>query len=239
YKYNEEIEIEKRIQTIVEWLKLPEEKRPHLITFYLPEVDHAGHTYGSDSREVEEAVLFVDEVINQLYEAVTPLNLPVNFIFVSDHGMTTVDTLNTLAIPEPLGNTDKCTLVKSDVMLQAYCDSEEDIEKIYKELKEQEDRFKVYLKKDLPAHLHYGPQDDVFNRIGDIVVLAEWPNIFHYGSRKASPGHHGYDPAVVKEMEAVFFAWGPNFKKGLAIPSIPVVDVYDIVSKILDRKSVV
>src|SRR5690606_7276116 len=48
YAYNEKIPIAKRIQTVVNWLSLPSEKRPHLINFYFPEVDHAGHLYGPD-----------------------------------------------------------------------------------------------------------------------------------------------------------------------------------------------
>jgi hypothetical protein len=35
FSYNEAIPIERRIQIVVDWLKLPEEKRPHLITFYI------------------------------------------------------------------------------------------------------------------------------------------------------------------------------------------------------------
>lgn len=38
YKYNETTAINDRIKTVVDWLKLPTEKRPHIITFYMPEV---------------------------------------------------------------------------------------------------------------------------------------------------------------------------------------------------------
>jgi hypothetical protein len=33
-----------RIETVIEWLKLPEKERPHLITLYFNEPDHTGHT---------------------------------------------------------------------------------------------------------------------------------------------------------------------------------------------------
>ncbi|MEG0696478.1 MAG: ectonucleotide pyrophosphatase/phosphodiesterase, partial [Algoriella sp.] len=38
YKYSEKSPIDYRIQEVVNWLQLPAEKRPHLITFYFPEV---------------------------------------------------------------------------------------------------------------------------------------------------------------------------------------------------------
>ena len=40
---------EKRIDQVIAWLKLPAEQRPHFITLYYSNVDHAGHEYGPDS----------------------------------------------------------------------------------------------------------------------------------------------------------------------------------------------
>jgi len=36
YIYGEAIPIEKRIEAVKNWLQLPDQKRPHLITFYFP-----------------------------------------------------------------------------------------------------------------------------------------------------------------------------------------------------------
>gem|GEM_PF-1547816 len=44
-------------------------------------------------------------MINQLTEAVQSTGLPVNFILVSDHGMTAVDTLHPIAMPAFKKNT--------------------------------------------------------------------------------------------------------------------------------------
>jgi len=48
YIYNEKIDIATRIKAMKEWLSLPEDKRPHFITFYFSDVDHDAHTYGPD-----------------------------------------------------------------------------------------------------------------------------------------------------------------------------------------------
>jgi predicted AlkP superfamily pyrophosphatase or phosphodiesterase len=55
-----------RINDTRNWLLLPEEKRPHLITFYIPDVDHQEHMYGVDSKQTEEAVQYVDHSIASL-----------------------------------------------------------------------------------------------------------------------------------------------------------------------------
>lgn len=77
YKYSESTPIDDRIKEVEEWLRLPEELRPHLITFYMPEVDHAGHSYGPDAKETKEAVKFVDDSLRKLNEIVNKLELPV------------------------------------------------------------------------------------------------------------------------------------------------------------------
>ena len=41
YNYTEKIDIDQRVQVVVNWLSLPADRRPHLITFYMPETDHA------------------------------------------------------------------------------------------------------------------------------------------------------------------------------------------------------
>ncbi|HMF75386.1 MAG TPA: ectonucleotide pyrophosphatase/phosphodiesterase, partial [Bryobacteraceae bacterium] len=44
--YNESLRGEKRVDQVLEWLRLPPEQRPHFITLYFSEVDHAGHLFG-------------------------------------------------------------------------------------------------------------------------------------------------------------------------------------------------
>jgi predicted AlkP superfamily pyrophosphatase or phosphodiesterase len=49
YHYNEAIPVDDRIEIIKSWLALPEDRRPHFITVYFPQVDHAEHSYGPDA----------------------------------------------------------------------------------------------------------------------------------------------------------------------------------------------
>ena len=48
-KYDETVPDDERVEQVVDWLKLPAEKRPHFITLYFSDVDSAGHSFGPDA----------------------------------------------------------------------------------------------------------------------------------------------------------------------------------------------
>lgn len=83
----------------------------------------------------------------------------------------------------------------------------------------------------MPEKFHYGAKDDKMDRIGDILLVPEWPKVF--SKNKPGIGYHGFDPSVVKDMHATFFAWGPVFKSNMKIPSFENVNVYPLVTEIL------
>lgn len=229
YRYNEQIGLENRIKTVVNWLSLPAETRPHLITFYFPEVDHAGHDFGPNTVEVRNAVQWVDAAILKLTQAVDALKLNVNYILVSDHGMTQVDTKH----PVPFAvDTTKFFVGFSQEIINVYAKDPKFIERYYQQLCSGQKDFKAYLKKDVPPQWHYGTADDVFNRIGDIVLVPNWPQVFSMGGRTPKPGAHGFDPAYLHDMRAIFYAWGPAFKKQ-KLDVVRNVDVYPVVARIL------
>ncbi len=66
--FDEKLDDEKRVDQVVAWLKLPPELRPHFITLYYSNVDHAGHNYGPDSDEVRAAVHHVDAMVGRSTE---------------------------------------------------------------------------------------------------------------------------------------------------------------------------
>jgi predicted AlkP superfamily pyrophosphatase or phosphodiesterase len=232
YAYNEAIPIERRIQIVVDWLNLPAEKRPHLITFYFPEVDHDGHSYGPDSPKTAETVRWLDSSIKKLTDAVKTTGLPVNYILVSDHGMTNIDVENTLSMPSAV-DTSKFIIPRGSELVVLYAKDKKDILPTYQELKKHENGFKVYFKSEMSKQLHYGDEDDKMNRMGDILLIPDWPKVFHFSSRKPNPGAHGYDPYKLKDMHASFFAWGPIFKNGITVSAFENVNVFPVITKIL------
>ena len=238
YNYHEKFTADEKINIVLNWLKLPEEKRPHFITFYFPEVDKNGHLYGSESLEVQNAVQSVDDAIGKLIEKVNELQLPnVNFIFVSDHGMIDVDIEDTLEIPALLQDKNRFIINNSQTLLRIALKNESEVNQVYRELKKNKTKdYKVYLTEKFPKRLHYRTADDRFNRIGQILLVPHAPKIFLEPNARKTPGKHGYNPFKVPEMKASFAASGPAFKEGKKIGKFRNVNLYPMVAEILGLK---
>lgn len=231
YIYNEKISIDSRIEKVKQWLSLPEDKRPHFISFYFPDVDHAAHMYGPDSKETAEAVRFVDESIGRLNAVAEASGLPVNFVFVADHGMTEVDHQHTLPYPASI-DTAKFLINNGNAVVQLYAKNRLAIPAMYQQLKKEATDYDVFLKTEMPEKFHYQSKDDRFNRIGDIILLAKLPKTFSRQGKPTSPGKHGYDPTL-PDMYASFQAWGPAIKKGLKIDGFENIHIYPLIATIL------
>ena len=226
-KFDDHYPDEKRIDQVVTWLRLPAAQRPHFITLYYSTVDHAGHQYGPDSPETATAVQHVDQLVGVLWADLARLQLPIDLIVVSDHGMEREQgpwiDLSSYAGLESF------TTVGSLL----YPNSEAAAEKAYQELKIKSDAFTVYRRKRVPAALHY----DSNAREGDPVVVANGPYAIRAqvpaDDRPPETGVHGYDPRAMKSMRALFLAVGPDIRPGSKLEPFENVNVYPLVAKIL------
>ncbi|WP_027381382.1 alkaline phosphatase family protein [Chryseobacterium daeguense] len=238
YPYHEKFSPSEKVDKVINWLKLPMEKRPHFISLYFPEVDGSGHHFGPDTKETEEAVRLVDNAIGELVQKVNGLGLKnVNFIFVSDHGMIKVDGGNPLEIPALLFDKNRFDFYNSQTLLRIYVKNPNEVKTVYKKLKANKtDDYEVYLDKKLPKYLHFGTKDDRYNRIGQILLIPNAPKIFLEKGKKTAVGKHGYNPKIVPEMKASFLAWGPEFKNNLVIDEFENINVYPLVAEILGLK---
>jgi hypothetical protein len=237
-KYDSKYPNPKRVEQVLEWLQLPAEKRPHFITLYFSDVDSAGHAHGPDSPEVASAVREVDNEIGSLVAGVAKSNLRVDIVVVADHGMAKVDG--------DWINLDKyfdTRLLEKGVESFMYPRSEEAAAKIYEALNGKSDKFKVYRNGAVPAGLHF----DGNAREGDPVVVASGPYLIRVNAPPAGPaaagdamhpagppaGMHGYDPAHMPEMKAIFFAAGPDIRRGAKVEPFENVNLYPFVARIL------
>lgn len=234
YNYNEVFDLDHRINVVRNWLTLPEKKRPHLITFYMPEVDHKLHRYGTESDSVKLAIKYVDFAVKRLNEMTDSLGLPVNYVVVSDHGMIDVDTVNPIRRPASL-DTSKFRIAFSASVINLYAKDKKDVKETYKKLKKEAEGYSVYLKTNSPRRWHYRADDDRHKRLGDILLVADPGKAFNFSRRWMSAGEHGIDNDVA-EMQASFYAWGPAFKSGFKIPSFSNVHVYPLIAHILGLK---
>ncbi len=235
YHYHEKFTPDDKVQKVIHWLKLPENIRPHFITLYFPEVDAAGHHFGPDSEETAQAVQKVDAAIGKLNEEVNRLGLKnVNFVFVSDHGMIKVDKDQPLEIPEILMDKNRFDYFNAQTLLRVVVKNPSETIEVYRNLKKNAtDDYKVVLAKRFPGRLHYGVKDDIYKRIGQIILIPKAPKIFLEKGKKTSVGKHGYNPRTTPEMKAVFYAWGPEFKNHLKIAEFQNVNIYPLIAEIL------
>ena len=233
FYFNDKLPIDTRLLTVKNWLSLPEDRRPHLILFYLSQVDHAEHTYGPASKEAEAAVHQVDNIVWRMTMMVDSLHLPVNYVFVSDHGMAAIDTLQGgLSLPSSI-DTSKFTISGSETLQHLFAHDKKDIPAQYAALKkEHAPGWNIYLPDETPAYWHYTSKDDRYGRMGDILLAAQYPHMLYLKDHRLIPGEHGFDNHI-SDMGATFYAWGPAFKKGWKMPPFENVNVYPLMAHIL------
>ncbi len=239
FQYQHKLENSYRADQVVKWLERPIETRPHVILLYLATVDDASHSFGPDTPQTEKAVQQVDQLIGQLFKRVNKLNLPVNWLIVSDHGMQTVDHENHVDY-EKMADLSGLNVSFSNTMVMIYQPFDQLAEVIYKDYREALERpeyngkFNVYLKDDLPEHLNFGKAKGV----GDIILYTNPPYIFTSSKKPATKkGDHGYDPSNTPNMGGLFIANGPAFKKGEVIPPFENIHIFPLMTEILGLPS--
>jgi len=228
-KFDDKVDETARIAQVIAWLKEPESSRPHLITLYYSDVDHAGHEFGPDAAETKAAVGKVDGLVGKLHTALKATKLPVDLVVVSDHGMVKIEgkwiTLDAFA--------DLADFETAGALL--YGKSEEDSSRVYNKLKHVSEKFEVYRRKDVPAGLHYNENA----REGDPVIVATGPYAIRaHGPAEGKPdsvpvGQHGFDPHKMPEMKASFFAMGPDIVVGRTVAPFENVNLYPWIAHML------
>jgi alkaline phosphatase D len=93
----------------------------------------------------------------------------------------------------------------------------------------------VYRRANVPAELHFNSNP----REGDPIIVARGP----YAIRAQAPtdledkaptvGNHGFDPYMMPNMKAVFYAEGPDIRPGVKLKPFENVNVFPLIVKIL------
>lgn len=239
YQYDGSVPFESRIDKVLEWLALPEIDRPRFITLYFSSPDHEAHEFGPVSPETRNAVHRADSLLGKLMNGLEKIELPVNVILVSDHGMREMEMKwETFIFLDEVIDTHskKIEVVSSGTQTHIYTTHELQADSLYAAIKEREKNFKVLKKPDYKASWHYDHP-----RTGDLMLIAEPGYYFRdRGNDRFEQegdikkfGVHGYDPYLVKDMWGIFYANGPNVKQGLTIPAFHNVHIYPFIAKIL------
>ncbi len=229
-QYENKIPFSQRIDTLMYWFQLPENERPHLVMFYLPEPDECSHDFGPDSKETELMLTYLDSLMWVLVNKINSLPIAgnMNIIITSDHGMAQLNNKKNIFIDEFI----KSTWVKAaygynptyNISVNTNC-----LDSVYNSLKKLK-HLKVWKTAKLPGRLHYGNN----SRVGDLVVLADdgW-SISQKKDKLPSGGAHGYDNKMM-DMHGIFYAIGPAFKVNYKVPTFENINLYPLMAKLLN-----
>lgn len=229
--YDGKVPNEARVKQVLDWLQLPPERRPHFITVYFSDVDHAGHEYGPGSAQVKAAVHSLDETVGQLAEGLRGLKLPIDLIVLADHGMARYQGEEVDLTRFDPGIRSQARIAGNTLI---YANSEADAQTIYEDLRGKSDKFEVFRRAQMPAYLHY----DSNPREGDPIIVENGPFPMAFLDPKehhptTTLGNHGFDPKRVPEMKATFIAEGTDIKAGVTLQPFENVNVYPLIAHIL------
>lgn len=237
--YNESVSFEDRVDSVLKYFDLSSSEIPSFMTLYFEYPDHQGHKVGPDDPRITEAIARVDSMIGRLINGLEERGVfeDVSIILVGDHGMVgTCDKkliyLDDLEIPRPW-------IQSYSPLLAIYPPSGHSPTEVVARTNEllksgnvvNGEYLRVYLKEDLPRRLHYAASDRIPPVIGMVEegFKVEQTRL----KRQECGGAHGYDNAVFS-MRSVFIAHGPQFGRGRKVPSFENVEIYNLVTSILN-----
>lgn len=232
YTFDQQRDYGYRVKRVLEWLQLPEEKRPHMITLYFSLVDTQGHNYGPDANQTKQAVKTIDEQIGALRAGIKASGLPVYLIVTSDHGMDhlweEIDIHKYITLGE--------NKFYDGPVAMIYTKNESEKDSLYNILSQQTE-FRTYKQEDVPESLHFQNQE----KIGDLVLITDAPKTIVYRKTKRKKpmkpgGTHGFDPASNSNMGAIFYIEGPHVKKNFKQAEVENIHIYPFVAKLLGLK---
>lgn len=229
-KFDKSVSFSDRADSVLSWLKLPEDVRPHLIMWYMEEPDAIGHDCTPDSSATLEKVEELDGVLNGFFAKARELDIfdKIDFVVVSDHGMATYYPENYVNLIDYLP-LDSFDYVFDGVPTLLY-PKKTYLDSAYTILK-RVPHISVWKKEEMPAKYVYGTNP----RVGDLVVLPDIGSYVHFREKKITPykaATHGYDN-FAPEMEAIFYAAGPSFKKHAELPVMANVNLYLLITRLL------
>lgn len=243
--YNESVPFEERVDTVLNYFDLPSDDIPSFMTLYFEDPDHQGHQYGPDDVRITEAVVEIDALIGRLIHGLEERGVfeDVNIILLGDHGMVGTCDKKVIALDDlskwikiPREWVQSYTPLLSIRPPPGYSSSDV-VGKMNEGLKsgkvDNGEYLRVYLKEELPGRLHYSDS----GRIPPIVGLAGEGFTVKQTRTKGQEcgGAHGYDNEYFS-MRTIFIAHGPQFGRGRKVPSFENVQIYNMVTAILNIK---
>jgi predicted AlkP superfamily pyrophosphatase or phosphodiesterase len=226
--FNKSTSFDDRLEETIGWLKLPEGRRPRMVTFYIEDTNGAGHLSGPESAGITAAVKRVDAEVGEFASRLKREGIIANLVVVSDHGMTACDDHRVVFLDDYLE------------MAQVQVDFEQtvvglrptggqDVAGLLRALAQLPPQAKAYRAEDLPARYHIDARNPRVPPVW-ILPMEGWQvmrrSLFNVLQAKFDRGQHGYDPGLAS-MRGIFIANGPAFKSGVELEPFENVHLYN------------
>ncbi|MFD2631542.1 ectonucleotide pyrophosphatase/phosphodiesterase [Idiomarina piscisalsi] len=233
YNYSTPAPNQQRVNQIVNWLKLPAQTRPRIVTGYFSIVDTMGHRFGPDSKQVKEAVQHIDGLIGQLWQRINnETNVKANLILVSDHGMTSIRADQMIEQKSLPINIDLFEVVNSQTRLMLYAKETTTIAQVTaqrQQLRQFSSAYTIETEKSLAEkHVKDGP------RKPDIILAAKAPVTFTQrpAEKRRDGGTHGY--YANRDMDGIFIAAGPAINAKTHLGRFENIHIYPFMAELLE-----
>ncbi|XP_076611732.1 ectonucleotide pyrophosphatase/phosphodiesterase family member 1 [Chaetodon auriga] len=238
--YDKSTTFETRVSTLLEWLSLPQGKRPDFYTLYLDEPDSAGHYYGPGSSQVVQALENVDRILGLLMDGLTQRDLLhcVNVIVISDHGMEVASCEKAAFVSNYQDNTDDFSVIQGPAarirpsrLPENYFSF--DYEGLMKNLscRTSDQPMRPYLKENLPKRLHFANNKRIER--GHLYMKQGFQAALNRRELKyCTGGFHGSDN-LFTNMQAIFIGYGPGFKDNTVVPPFENIELYNLMCDLL------
>ena len=225
-----------RVTQVLDWLTMPDDSRPHLITLYFNRVDSTGHQFGPNSAQTAAEVALVDQHIGQLLDGVAASGVAdeTYIILVSDHGMSSQQPGATDIVLTDIIDTSGMTIIGSGAYAFMFFDQSDPQRamQLTATINASWQNGMAWQRENAPAEWNVSAQSrfpDIIVQADDRFRVAEDP-----GRIPQIPlGLHGWAPEFI-DMHGVFIASGPRLPAGVSAAEAGVLDVYPLILEILD-----
>ena len=235
YSFDESVSAGQRVDQVIEWLQLAEERRPHVVTLYFEDVDDAGHDFGPGSPELAAAVAMVDASIGRLLDAIDTLGLKdrTAVFVVSDHGQAGQNGADSAFVLEDHIELRGLHVQDGGTYAWIYQDDPDRAAaiRIRDTINANWTHGVAMLRDEVPAEWQVSES----KRYPEIFVVPD----LHYAVverrsdlEKIKKGDHGWAPEN-REMHGIFLAMGPGLPQGTEIGEISAVEIYPIMLDVL------
>ena len=220
--YNNNTPYTQRVDTIISWLQKPYKQRPKLITWSI-----------NEAYKTVNDIPMIDSVIGYFFNRANTLNIKdsINFIVVSSHGTTEIDTQKVVRLNNLINQNWIDTILGESPFLLVYPEKK-CTDSILNSLKNTQG-LNAWAKNDIPDKFLLKQN----NRVPEIVILANsgWGVEYYHRNDKISKGVCGYDNSQT-DMNGVFYAIGPSFRQNYNAGQLYNTDIYNLISNILEIK---